>query len=138
MTASREKLLVLTYEIAVRACKNGAEAIENKETERANRELQTAENAIRELQFALRPERAEDLVDGLNRLYDFMHAELVEANVKKDAQKVVTVRSMLEELAEAWEGALASIHEKGALTDDEEKMLTSSVAATVGGLDISF
>jgi len=138
MTASREKLLLLTYEIAVRGCRNGVQAIEASDFERANGELQTAEMAIRELQFALRPEKAEELADSLNRLYDFMHEELVQANIAKDPERVERVGSMLEELAEAWEGALAAVHEEGTLTAEEERMLTSSVAATSGGLDISF
>ncbi len=138
VAASREKLLFLTYDIAIRACRNGASAIESGEIERANSEIQTAEGSIRELQFALRRERAEEVAESLNRIYDFMHDELVQANVAKDPEKVRVVASMLEDLASTWEEALGKILEEGSLTRDEEKMLRSGVGISAGGLDVSF
>ena len=41
----------------------------------------------------------------LAALYQFMLAELLDANIKKDAAKVTSVRSLVEPLADAWHQA---------------------------------
>jgi flagellar protein FliS len=112
LTASREKLLLLTFEIAIDACCKAGEMIRTKDFQGSNDALKTAQKAIRELQFALRPDKAEELADNLNRLYDFMHQELVEANVKKDVKKIEGVQRMLEDLAGAWRDAVEAAAEE--------------------------
>ncbi len=136
LSAPREKLLLLTYEIAIGACNKAIAAIEESNAERANAELQTAQRAIRELQFALRPEKAEELSHGLNQLYDFMHNELVIANLKKDTGKIEKVMFMLGELFESWQKALDGLLKEGTLsTEEEERFATPELVG--GGLNIS-
>ncbi len=136
LTASREKLLLLTYEIAIGACNKAVMSIEESNAEGANAGLQTAQRAIRELQFALRPEKAEELSHGLNRLYDFMHNELVMANLKKDKEKIERVMSMLGELFETWQQALDGLWKEGSLSAEEERKF-APLELVGGDLNIS-
>lgn len=120
LTASREKLLLLTYEIAIGSCKRAILAIEGSNAETANEELQTSQKAIRELQFALRPEKAGEVTESLNRLYDFMYNELLMANLKKDKEKIENVISILEDLLQTWQEALEKLRIEGGLSPEEE------------------
>lgn len=139
LAAPRERLFILTYDIAIGACRKARLAIEEKDFETANNELIRAQRAIRELHLALRPEGFEELADTLGRLYDFMYRELVDANVKKDAEKVVSVCSMLEGLQDTWKKALEMVQEEDVLTTAERTKLSHVPASALvgGGLNIS-
>lgn len=136
LTASREKLLLLTYEIAIGSCKRAIMAIEESNAETANKELQTAQKAIRELQFALRPEKAEEVTESLNRLYDFMYSELVMANLNKDRDRIGKVESMLEDLLQTWREALEKLRMEGGLSPEAERKFAPPELVG-GGLNIS-
>lgn len=139
LAASRDKLFLLTYDIAIGACRKARLAIEEKDFETANNELLRAQRGVRELHLALRPDEFEELADNLGRIYDFMYRELVDANVKKDAEKVVRVCSMLEGLQETWKKALAIVREEDVLSTDERTRLSHVPASVLvgGGLNIS-
>lgn len=131
LTASREKLLLLTFEIAIDACSKAEEMVRISDFQGTNEALKTAQQAIRELQFALRPDKAEELADNLNRLYDFMRQELIEANVGKNSEKIANVRTMLEDLSGAWREAVEAAA--------QELPRSSAGREIVGGaLDISY
>ncbi len=140
LAAPREKLFLLTYEIAVGACRKACLAIESGDTETSNEELQRAQRAVRELHFALRSDQDEELFESLGKVYDHLYLQLVEANVNKDAGIVRSVAAILEDLQQTWNRALEELRdEEGSLTDEERQKL-SYVPASVpvgGGLNIS-
>lgn len=136
LSASREKLLLLTYEIAINACKRAMSCIDGADAEEANKELKTAQRAVRELHLSLRPEKAEEVAEGLGRLYDFMYVELVEANMEKDKDKIGQVVTLLEELLAAWREALENLRKEGNLSA-EEKRKFAPPELVGGGLNIS-
>jgi flagellar protein FliS len=108
-TASREQLLLITYEIGVKACRNAETALVSGNTEEANRNIQKAQDVLRELMVTLNMETGGEVAEGLMKLYDFMYFLLVEANVRKEPEKVSVVRGMLEELKGTWEEALIKL-----------------------------
>ena len=108
-TASREQLLLITYEIGIRACRTAEAALSSSDTEEANQSLQKAQEVLRELMVTLNMEKGGEMAEGLMKLYDYMHLLLVEANVSKSAEKVAIVRGMLEELKGTWEEAIVQI-----------------------------
>lgn len=136
LTASREKLLLITYDIAIGSCKKAVNAIEEQDAEEANSRIQIAQRALRELQFALRPEKAEDLTNELNRLYDFMYNQLVTANLNKDQEKILSVISLLEDLLESWKEAFEKLSQEDALSGKENQGSTPRELVG-GGLNIS-
>lgn len=104
-TASREQLLLITYDIGIGAIKVAKEALRDGNNEVANRELQRAQAVIRELMSAL-DVSAGEWATALMSLYEFMYGQLVKANVEKDPNIMDSVRSMLEELRALWQEAM--------------------------------
>ncbi|AER65855.1 flagellar protein FliS [Thermovirga lienii DSM 17291] len=129
LTAPKEKLLLITYRIAIGACQRAVEAIEKKDHEEANHEIKTAQQAIRELRFALRTEEGGEWAEQLGRLYDFMYAHLVEANVEKNSQKVQEIQRLLQELLSAWEEVFHKL--------EQENKVSVARELVGGGLNIS-
>ena len=107
--ASKEQLLIITYDIGIRSCAAAEKAIESQDAERVNVNLQRAQSVVRELMVTLNLEQGGEVAASLLRLYDFMYCQLVEANVKQDAAVVRSVRSMLEELKTTWMEAIAKL-----------------------------
>jgi len=136
--ASREKLLLLTYEIAIKACKKAISAIDSGNAEESNKELKTAQKAVRELRFSLRTDDddADDFTDAIGSLYDFMYIELVDANLKKDTEKIGQVIALLTDLLSVWREALEKLRSDGNLSM-EEKRKFSPPELVGGGLNIS-
>lgn len=135
MTASKEKLLLLTYDIGTRSCAAAEEAILKKDRESANAHLQRAQRVLRELMIALNVEADEKLAKGLLSLYSFMYEQLVEANVHMDSNKVKIVRGMLEELRVSWEKAIDALRKsKGKI---HEAASPKAQKISPGGLDIA-
>jgi len=107
-TASKEQLLLITYDIGIGAAKMAKQAIADGNNELANRELQRAQAVLRELMNAL-DVNAGDWARALMSLYEFMFEQLVKANVSKDPNLIDSVRSMLEELRAVWQEAIEKI-----------------------------
>ena len=57
----------------------------------------------------LNREKGGEMADKLAQLYEYMYQLLVEANMKKEVENIITVRGMLEELKATWEGALVQL-----------------------------
>jgi flagellar protein FliS len=113
-TATKEQLLLITYDIGIRACRMAEAALdaENDKTQDldlAHREILRAQEVIRELMVTLNTEKGGEMAQNLMRLYDYMYQQLVEANVKKDPKNIRTVLTMLEDLKETWEEALMKL-----------------------------
>lgn len=112
-TATKEQLLLITYDIGIRSCRLAETALEGEEHQQdldlANREIIRAQDVIRELMVTLNTAKGGDMAQGLMRLYDYMYQLLVEANVKKLPGNVRAVRTMLEELKGTWEEALMKL-----------------------------
>ena len=114
-TATKEQLLLITYDIGIRSCRLAETALEKgdghpQDIDLANREIIRAQDVIRELMVTLNTTRGGDMAQNLMRLYDYMYQLLVEANVKKLPENVRTVRTMLEELKSTWEEAYQEAH----------------------------
>ncbi len=100
-TASPKKLLVMLYEGAIKFCRLAEMAINENNIERRNENLKRAQDIITELQVTLNHDAGE-IAEKLEMLYSYMNSELVLANINNDVMKVTFVRSMLDELKEAW------------------------------------
>ena len=110
-TATKEQLLLITYDIGIKACHAAVNAMSAKEPDYdlANREIIRAQEVIRELMVTLNREKAGDMGDKLIQLYEYMYQLLVDANMKKEPDNVKVVRGMLEELKQTWENALMQL-----------------------------
>ncbi len=114
-TATKEQLLLITYDIGIKACNIAENAMIGKinggvpDYELANKEILRAQGVLRELMVTLNVEKAGEMGQKLNGLYDYMHNLLIDANIKKDPENIRVVKSMLEELKATWEEALMKL-----------------------------
>ena len=134
-TASKEQLLLITYDIGIRSCRLAEAAIVQQNIEETNRHVQKAQDVIRELMFSLNVEVGGEVAENLMRLYDFLYYELVDGNVRKDPEKVRVVRSMLEELRTTWEQAIEKLSSEQAPLPQKDVSERPTVAA--GGFTIA-
>lgn len=103
-TASPTRLLTMLYDRLVRDLGLAEAAIVEGKGEVAHNELVHAQAIVEELRTSLDTE-VWDGAPGLAMLYDYLLAELVAANVAKDAAKVVACRELVEPLRDAWHQA---------------------------------
>ena len=107
MSASPERLLLMLLEGAIKFVKLARKAIEEKDIEEANLYLTKAQDIIAELNQSL--DMSFDISENLAGIYDFLYRQLVDANIKKDAEALDVVESMLAELKSTWEEAYISL-----------------------------
>lgn len=103
MSASPERLLLMLFEGAIRFVKLARKAIEEKDIAGANENLTKAQDIIAELNQSL--DMSYDISENLASIYDFLYRQLVDANIKKDAEILDVVESMLVDLKDTWEQA---------------------------------
>ncbi|WP_461205747.1 flagellar export chaperone FliS [Clostridium sp. DL1XJH146] len=100
-TASKKQLLLMLYDGAIKFLRFAVISIDNKNIEDSHKYIVKTEDILIELMSTLNFEVG-DISKDLYNLYDYMKDELIKANIKKDREKVLSVKSMLEELRETW------------------------------------
>ena len=110
-TATKEQLLLITYDIGIKAC----------------REIIRAQEVIRELMVTLNKDKAGEVGDKLMQLYEYMYQQLVDANMKKETENIKMVREMLEELKATWENALVQLLQEYQAAHPEDKDLQNAM-----------
>jgi len=141
-TATKEQLLLITYDIAIRSCRMAEAAIDteggrHQDMDLAHREILRAQDVIRELMVTLNTEKGGEMAQNLMRLYDYMYQQLVEANIKKDARNIRTVLTMLEDLKSTWEEALMKLlkeYQAAHPEDDDLKVVKNMSVKDLSGL----
>ena len=101
-TASPAKLVVMLYDGAIRFLRQGQTAMQQRDREKQNYYLVRAQRIITELASSLDMEAGGEIAANLMALYQFMHEQLVLANLQDDVNRVQKMREMLEILREAW------------------------------------
>ena len=103
-TASPARLVTMLYDRLVRDLSTAEAALAVSDLAAANTALVHAQDVVWELAAGLDPTRWSG-GPALAALYQFVRSELVTANVKKDAARVVSVRELVEPLRDAWHQA---------------------------------
>lgn len=106
-TASPAKLLVMLYDRLVLDLARGEQALRDGDREAAGEQLQHAQDIVLELRVSL-DLTAWDGAAGLSQLYGFLLTELIQANIRRDADRVAACRELVEPLRDAWREAAAS------------------------------
>jgi flagellar protein FliS len=104
-TASPGKLLVMLYDRLVLDLATGEEAIRTGDRDEASERLNHAQEIILELRTTLDLD-AWSGAAGLASLYGWLLTELIQANIKLDADKVAVCRSIIEPLRDTWREAV--------------------------------
>ncbi len=102
-----QEITTLLYEACIVEVEHAIEEIENKEFASANKRLQKTNDIIYRLGAGLNYE-AGIIADQLDALYNYLADQIIEANLKKDVQRLKHVLETLESIAGAWNQALNS------------------------------
>ena len=136
-TATKEQLLLITYDIGIKACRTAENAMTAKtpDYDLANKEVIRTQEVIRELMVTLNKDRGGEMADKLMQLYEYMYQLLVDANMKKEPDNIRTVRGMLEELKQTWESALMQLLQKYQEEHPEDRDLQNAMNELEGKTD---
>lgn len=107
-TASPARLLVMLYERLVLDLSQAEVAMKAGKREEGGEKLMHAQEIVLELRATL-DEAAWNGAAGLAQIYEFVVNELITANIKADVNRIVSCRSLVEPLLDAWrQAALAT------------------------------
>ncbi|AGY77255.1 flagellar export chaperone FliS [Clostridium autoethanogenum] len=103
--ASKEQLLLMLVDGAVKFSKIGRQAIIDKDIKKAHENIIKAENIFNELIISLDVSKAGKWGQSLMSLYDFIVRRLIDANMKKDVKVIDEVIPLIEDVRNTWEEA---------------------------------
>ena len=113
-SASREKLLLMMYEGAIRFVKTAIAAAESKNIAERGAAIGRAYDVILELNNTLDHKVGGEIAKNLEQLYMFMTEQLTKANVSGDVAHLRNVLKVLETLYEGWLKAVEQLKRQDA------------------------
>lgn len=104
-TASQGKIIIMLYDEALRQLDTAIRLLKDnsREYDKVNSAILRAQDMVTELMVSLDFEKGGDIAQGLYGLYMFFNQHMMQANMKKDADMLSTVRTQLNELRGAWD-----------------------------------
>ena len=100
MTASKGELTLLLYEGAIKFCNFAITAIEQNDVQKAHTNIVKVEKIIEEFQSTL--DHKYPIAKDFDNVYNYLHQQLVEANIKKDADLLKEVLKHLRTMRDTW------------------------------------
>ena len=108
-TASKEQVLIMLYEAAIKHLKKAAECTQNKDLVGKGVAVGKAHDIINELNNTLDYKIGGDIAKNLERLYSFMVEQITKGNLENNPVYFDQARKLMESLLEGWRGAVAQI-----------------------------
>ena len=105
-SASREKLLLMLYEGAIKFTKRAILAVENNDIQARCENITEAYDIVLELVNTLDFKVGGDVAVNLEQLYMFITDELTRANITGKAEHLKNVLKILETLYDGWKEAV--------------------------------
>ena len=99
--ASKERLLLMLLDGAVKYTKIAKTAIQEKDMAKAHKELIRVQDIFLELMVTM-DKSAGKYMEELYNLYDFIKNELGRANIKKDVKIIDNILPIIEEIRNMW------------------------------------
>lgn len=103
--ASREQLLLMLLDGAVKFSKIGRQAIIDKEIQKAHENIVKTQNIYYELMTTLDVNQGGEWAKTLMRVYEFIIDKLRQANLKKDIEFMNEVIPLIEDVRNTWDQA---------------------------------
>ncbi len=110
-TASKEQILLMLYQAAIKNCKKAVEAIEKNNIADKGIYIGKLQDIIIELSNSLDFEVGGDIAKELSSLYDYILHSSTQANINIDKKPLEGVLSVLETLYSGWKDAVKSLKE---------------------------
>lgn len=102
-TLAPEKLLLMLYDGAIKDINNAINAIETDNLNLAHNEIIKTQDIIIELMSTLNMDY--EISNSLFSLYDYIHRQLIQANIQKDIKILQEVQGFVTELRDTWQEA---------------------------------
>ncbi|RWR13576.1 flagellar export chaperone FliS [Siminovitchia fortis] len=99
-TASPGELTLMLYNGCLKFINLAKHAIENKEIEQRNTNIQKAQNIISELMLTLNMDV--EISKNMRSLYEYANRRLMEANIKQDISILEEVEGIITEFRDVW------------------------------------
>jgi flagellar protein FliS len=121
-TASPAQLVVMLYDEAVKQCDLALDLLRTdvkknpQNIEKTHKALSKVQDIVTELMAGLDFDQGGEIAEDLFALYVWFGRQILDANMRKDAELVATVRRMLDELRGAWTEAAAKAQGGGSLS----------------------
>ncbi len=115
-TASKEQILLMLYQAAIKNCKKGIEAIENKEVAKKGEYIGKLQDIVIELNNSLDFDIGGNIAVELSSLYDYLLYASTQANIKIDKEPLEGCLKVLITLYDGWNEAVKSMKKEGAAT----------------------
>jgi flagellar protein FliS len=133
VTASREKILLMLYEGAIRFTKQARVAMNDKKVSEKGKAISKATAILSELMATLDFKIGGQLAQDLENLYIFMIDKLIEANVHNKVECLDEVEKLLNTLYTAWKDVIENPRPDGvpspSLQPEEFKKYQEQLAA---------
>jgi len=104
MTASPEQLTLLLYNGALRFLNESISAMEQGDIQKSHNANMRVQDIIRE--FVITLDMSYEISKGFLQLYEYTEHCLIQGNIKKDVTQLHQAKDVLQELREAWVGAM--------------------------------
>lgn len=103
--SSKEQLLLMLLDGAVRFSKIARQAVLEKDTKKAHEFLIKTQNIFYELIITLDMSKAGDWGKNMVSVYEFIIKRLTDANMKKDASIIEEIIPLIESIKDTWNEA---------------------------------
>lgn len=103
-TAPPEELTLMLYNGLIKFIMMAKQSIQKRDIEKTNNEIIRAQDIVTELRSSL--DLKYDIAKQLDAIYDFMFFWLIDANIKKDANKLEEVLVIAKDLRDTWAEAM--------------------------------
>ena len=118
-TASKEQILLMLYQAAIKHCKKAIVSIENNEIAKKGESIGKMQDIVIELNNSLDFEVGGDVARELSSLYDYMIYSSTQANIKIDKEPLEGVLNVLGTLYDGWSNAVRSLKEEKKVAANE-------------------
>ncbi|PIK14447.1 flagellar export chaperone FliS [Halobacteriovorax sp. JY17] len=118
-TASKEQILLMLYQAAIKSCKKAIEAIGEKNIPAKGEHIGKLQDIVIELNNSLDFEVGGDIAKELSSLYDFILFSSTQANIKIDAEPLNGCLNVLNTLYEGWGEAIKTLRKENAQKEQQ-------------------
>lgn len=109
-TSTPAELTLMLYDGAVKFCNIAIASLEKQDYETTNTNIQKSRNIIVELNTTLNHKYA--VAEDFQRMYDYIYALLVEANMKKDMELLQRALDEIRGMRDVWKEVMAKAKEQ--------------------------
>ena len=110
MTSSKDQLLLLLLDGAVRFVEGARDRLAEGKLEEKHLQLVKAQNIVLELLSSLSPDVGDKIYTSLVGLYKFIYNRLVTANLRNDAKSLAEALRILHTVRAMWRDAVSAFH----------------------------